>query len=87
MDDLIEAYEVQEKEFMEREQYLLAKLKDCEQVDKVVSTCITEVTHIVKTCPIGRLELPVSPAVNSCLKPYRWLKWLISGFIFTTDQS
>jgi hypothetical protein len=51
MDDLIEAYEVQEKEFMEREQYLLAKLKDCEQVDKVVSTCITEVIHIVKTCP------------------------------------
>jgi predicted nucleic acid-binding protein len=48
MDDLIEAYEVQEKEFMEREQYLLAKLKDCEQVDKVVSTCITEVIHIVK---------------------------------------
>ncbi|XP_052093573.1 LOW QUALITY PROTEIN: citron Rho-interacting kinase-like [Mytilus californianus] len=35
MDDLVEAFEVQEKEFMEREQYLLSKLQDCQEVDKV----------------------------------------------------
>ncbi|CAC5384644.1 CIT [Mytilus coruscus] len=35
MDDLVDAFEVQEKEFMEREQYLLSKLQDCQEVDKV----------------------------------------------------
>lgn len=37
MDDLVDAFEVQEKEFMEREQYLLSKLQDSQEVDKVVS--------------------------------------------------
>ncbi|XP_076092156.1 citron Rho-interacting kinase-like isoform X2 [Mytilus galloprovincialis] len=35
MDDLVDAFEVQEKEFMEREQYLLSKLQDSQEVDKV----------------------------------------------------
>ena len=45
LEDLVEAFEIQEKEFMEREQYLLKKLEECEQVDKVVSIYVVLRQH------------------------------------------